>query len=359
MQHVDGREFLIVGTAHISRESADLVREVIEKERPDCVCVELDAQRYEALSQKRKFEELDLRQLIRNKQLAPLLANMLLASYQKKLGGALGILPGTELLEATEAANEYGIPVALCDRDVRVTLRRAWASMGFFKKVGLLSTLAGTEDSYSDSALAGGTYNYEVIAVCPSGTIAPGAVCVAAHTPPCDSVLSLPALTTGAGVPVTWNPRQSFEEAAEANKFLIPDAILYLLNKVLWVDASVISAVCPSNVAAAAKKIGAACCKRENEKNVKYLEPARAKGCDFKPLVFETHGRHGAAVRDLLRKIVSASGDTPGVTTSDMLMRLMLDLVRGNALMARDVINKSRVFHARQNGAQWDRVVGQ
>jgi pheromone shutdown-related protein TraB len=139
---VGNREFIIVGTAHISRESADLVREVIEKERPDCVCVELDAQRYEALSQKRKFEELDLRQLIRNKQLAPLLANMLLASYQKKLGGALGILPGTELLEATEAANELGIPIALCDRDVRVTLRRAWASMGFFKKAGLLSTLA-------------------------------------------------------------------------------------------------------------------------------------------------------------------------------------------------------------------------
>jgi len=139
--HVDGREFLIVGTAHISRESADLVREVIEKERPDCVCVELDAQRFEALSQKRKFQELDVRQVIRKKQLAALLANLLLASYQKKLGGALGILPGTELLAATEVATEHGIPIALCDRDVRVTLRRAWASMGFFKKTLLASNL--------------------------------------------------------------------------------------------------------------------------------------------------------------------------------------------------------------------------
>ena len=139
---MDGREFIIVGTAHISRESADLVREVIERERPDCVCVELDAQRFEALSHKRKFEELDLKQLIRKKQLAALLANLLLASYQKKLGGALGILPGTELLEATKVAQEHGIPIALCDRDVRVTLRRAWASMGFFRKVTLASTLA-------------------------------------------------------------------------------------------------------------------------------------------------------------------------------------------------------------------------
>lgn len=141
MLNVGGREFLIVGTAHISRESADLVREVIEKERPDCVCVELDVQRFEALSQKRKFQELDVRQVIRKKQLAALLANLLLASYQKKLGGALGILPGTELLEATEVAKEHGIPIALCDRDVRVTLRRAWASMGFFKKVLLASNL--------------------------------------------------------------------------------------------------------------------------------------------------------------------------------------------------------------------------
>jgi pheromone shutdown-related protein TraB len=139
---VDGREFIIVGTAHISRESADLVREVIERERPDCVCVELDAQRYAALSQKARWEALDLKQVIRDKQLAALLANLVLASYQKKLGGALGVLPGTELLEAAKAADALGIPLALCDRDVRVTLRRAWASMGFFKKAQLLSTLA-------------------------------------------------------------------------------------------------------------------------------------------------------------------------------------------------------------------------
>ncbi len=138
---VGGREFVIVGTAHISRESADLVREVIERERPDCVCVELDAQRYEALSHKTRWENLDIKQVIRNKQLSALLAQLLLASYQRKLGGELGILPGTELLEATKVAEEFGIPVALCDRDVRVTLRRAWASMGFFKKVMLLSTL--------------------------------------------------------------------------------------------------------------------------------------------------------------------------------------------------------------------------
>lgn len=139
---VDGREVILVGTAHVSRESVDLVRQVIEREAPDCVCVELDAQRYAALSQKQRWENLDLKQIIRKKQLAALLANLLLASYQKKLGGALGVLPGTELLEAARVAEARDIPVALCDRDVRVTLRRVWASMSLWNKSKLISLLA-------------------------------------------------------------------------------------------------------------------------------------------------------------------------------------------------------------------------
>jgi pheromone shutdown-related protein TraB len=141
---VGDREFFIVGTAHISRESADLVREVIERERPDSVCIELDAQRYAALSQKTRWDNLDLKQLIRDKQLAPLFANLVLASYQKKLGGVLGVAPGTELLEAAKVAESLAIPISLCDRDVRVTLRRAWASMGWFKKAQLLTTMAAS-----------------------------------------------------------------------------------------------------------------------------------------------------------------------------------------------------------------------
>ena len=142
---IAGREVVLVGTAHISRESVELVREVIEHERPDTVCIELDAQRFAALSQKKRFESLDLKQVIRSRQLAALIANLMLASYQKRLGGQLGVKPGTELLEAARAAEELDIPVALCDRDVRVTLRRAWASMSLWKKTRLLSeVLAAT-----------------------------------------------------------------------------------------------------------------------------------------------------------------------------------------------------------------------
>lgn len=143
----DGRVFIIVGTAHVSQESTDLVRQVIEQEQPDTVCVELDPQRYQTLSEQRKWESLDLRQIIRQKQLPTLLVNLLLSSYQKRIGQKLGVIPGTELLEATIVAKENNIPIELVDRDVRITLRRAWASMSFWEKMSLLvSGIAGVID---------------------------------------------------------------------------------------------------------------------------------------------------------------------------------------------------------------------
>ncbi len=145
---VGGRHFVVVGTAHISRESVDLVREVIEAERPDRVCLELDPQRYEALSQEQRWEELDLREVVRKRQLATLMANFILASYQKRLGLQLGVTPGSELLEAGRTAEELGIPIELCDRDIRVTLRRAWNSLSLYRKAMLISTfIASTFES--------------------------------------------------------------------------------------------------------------------------------------------------------------------------------------------------------------------
>ena len=139
--HLDGREIFLVGTAHISRHSVDLVRQVIANEAPDCVCIELDEKRYESLSQRKRWVTLNIKEIIYKKQLATLLVNLILASYQKKLGEQLGVLPGTELLEAARAAEEQGVAIALCDRDVRITMRRAWHATGFWKKGYLMATL--------------------------------------------------------------------------------------------------------------------------------------------------------------------------------------------------------------------------
>ena len=134
------REIVVLGTAHVSRESVDLVRSAVAELRPDVVCVELDAKRFEALSRPDRFEGLDLREVIRTRQLATLGLNLALASYQRSLGVALGVKPGAELLEAARCAEAAGIPVALCDRDVRITLRRAWRALSFWKRMLLVST---------------------------------------------------------------------------------------------------------------------------------------------------------------------------------------------------------------------------
>jgi pheromone shutdown-related protein TraB len=146
---------VLVGTAHVSQESADLVREVIERERPDRVCVELDAQRYKALSEKSRWENLNLKQIIQRRQLPTLAINLLLASYQKKIGGKLGVQPGTELLEATRACDELEIPFDLCDREIRITMLRAWRLMSMWQRLKLMSGLlanifAGEEISEED-----------------------------------------------------------------------------------------------------------------------------------------------------------------------------------------------------------------
>ena len=139
--YIDEREIFLVGTAHVSKESVELVKRVIATEMPDCVCVELDPKRYKALSGRKRWEALDLKEIIKKKQLSTLLINLILSSYQKKLGRQLGVMPGLELLEATREAEKHGIPVSLCDRDVRVTLRRAWHETSFLKKGYLLATL--------------------------------------------------------------------------------------------------------------------------------------------------------------------------------------------------------------------------
>lgn len=138
---IGDKELILVGTAHISMESAQLVHRIIEQERPDRVCIELDQKRYESLAQRQSWLNLNLKEIIYRKQLSTLLVNLVLASYQKKLGDQLGIQPGTELLEAARTAAALDIPIALCDRDVRITMRRAWKSTSIWKKGYLLASL--------------------------------------------------------------------------------------------------------------------------------------------------------------------------------------------------------------------------
>jgi pheromone shutdown-related protein TraB len=117
------------------------VHQVIDEQRPDQVCIELDDRRYQALVERTRWEGLDLRQVIRDRQLATLFLNFLLSSYQKRLGGKLGVMPGSELLEAARSAQALDIPVVLADRDIRITLRRAWSALSLLDKSKLLASV--------------------------------------------------------------------------------------------------------------------------------------------------------------------------------------------------------------------------
>ncbi len=132
------KEFMILGTAHVSRESAETVASIIQEERPDTVCVELCQSRYLSIRQKDRWLDMDIVRVIRDKKAFLLLTNLLLASFQKRIAKKLDINPGQEMIQAIKSADETGANIELIDRDIRVTLSRTWNAMGFWGKLKLM-----------------------------------------------------------------------------------------------------------------------------------------------------------------------------------------------------------------------------
>jgi pheromone shutdown-related protein TraB len=133
--------FHVVGTAHVSERSVEEVKDVIAREKPDVVCVELCKARFEALTQDRAFRDLDIFKVIKEGKSLYLLAHLALSAYQRKMGAALGVKPGAELLAAVAAAEAQGARVELVDRDIHTTLKRTWANVGLWKRAMMMSSL--------------------------------------------------------------------------------------------------------------------------------------------------------------------------------------------------------------------------
>lgn len=140
----DAREIILIGTAHVSKESAEEVSRVIMEEKPDNVCVEIDASRYKAMKSGSNWESLDIFKIIKEKKSFLMIANLALSSFQRKIGQSLDIKPGEEMKKAIETAESAGIPYTFADREIQTTLRRAWAKTGFWGKNKLLSALLGS-----------------------------------------------------------------------------------------------------------------------------------------------------------------------------------------------------------------------
>lgn len=129
---------ILVGTAHISKDSVNEVKKVIEEFKPDIVAVELCQRRYEAITKKDKWENTPVTQLLKGNNSYFLLAQTFLSSIQRKLGKEYGVEPGSEMIAALKVAKKYKLEVALVDRDISVTLKRAWRKMGFREKFRLI-----------------------------------------------------------------------------------------------------------------------------------------------------------------------------------------------------------------------------
>jgi pheromone shutdown-related protein TraB len=138
---LDGREIVLLGTAHVSRESVDDVRKVISDEKPDRVCVELDEARHTSMTQGSNWQNLNVGKVIREGKGFLLMANLVLASFQRRLGKDLGVKPGEEMLSAITTAQELAIPYSLCDRNIQVTLRRAWGRTRLWGKMKMLAAM--------------------------------------------------------------------------------------------------------------------------------------------------------------------------------------------------------------------------
>lgn len=138
---LNDQEIILIGTAHVSQNSVEEVKKIIETESPDRVCIELDDGRMKSKTEKKSYENMDIRKVIKEGKGFFLLANTALASFQRRMGAQTGTKPGEEILGAAEVAKNAGIPVSLCDRDIQTTFKRAWAKSSLWNKCKLLATL--------------------------------------------------------------------------------------------------------------------------------------------------------------------------------------------------------------------------
>lgn len=154
--HLDGKELILIGTAHVSKNSAEQVKEVIEAERPDSVCIELDEQRYQSIMEENKWKNMDIFQVIKENKATLLLMNLAISSFQNRMANQFGIQAGQEMIQGIQSAKDTDATLVLADRNIQITFSRIWRGIGFRGKAMLLAQiLAGifSKESISEEDL--------------------------------------------------------------------------------------------------------------------------------------------------------------------------------------------------------------
>ncbi len=135
------RKIILLGTAHVSQESIDDAVSLIKNTKSDCVAIELDNQRYASMQDPEAWKKLDIVKVLKEGRGFMMIANLVLSSFQKKIGSDIGVKPGDEMRFAIKTAKELNIPTVMVDRPIQVTLRRAWAKNSLWGKCKLLASL--------------------------------------------------------------------------------------------------------------------------------------------------------------------------------------------------------------------------
>ncbi len=143
------KEIYLVGTAHVSEESTREVATAIDTFQPDSVSIELDKGRYTALTKGQDWSNLTISKVLKSGKGLFMLANLALSSFQNSIGKDLAP-PGSEMKVAAEEAEKRNIPFFFADREVAITLKRAWGLSSFWNKLKLMSLLIGSVFSKND-----------------------------------------------------------------------------------------------------------------------------------------------------------------------------------------------------------------
>lgn len=144
------KELILIATAHVSQESVELVRQTIEEEQPDSVCIELDEQRYQSFRNPKAWEQTDVVQVIKSKRVGYLLASLAISSYQRRIAKNLGVNVGGEMVQGIESAEAVGAQLVLADRSIQATFLRIWRKLSIWEKAKLLTSLLFDMDDEGD-----------------------------------------------------------------------------------------------------------------------------------------------------------------------------------------------------------------
>jgi len=138
---INGKEITIIGTAHISSESVEEVKQALDEIKPDVIAIELDDERYKSMTEKKNWQDMDIVDIIKKKKVGFLFAQMILSSYQRKIAQNLKLNVGEEMSTAIQYSKDNSVKLLMIDRNIQTTLLRIWHNLGWFEKIKMLTEL--------------------------------------------------------------------------------------------------------------------------------------------------------------------------------------------------------------------------